>query len=111
MLYFLSLASRSKVCRPRAWGFFELFPFWKQLIFTIVRCKIVMKGGAIMFSFFTNVTKDRQKMEQSKKEMELRHKEFADRVRMDIKTGEEELALKRECFNQRYGHLFRPRNK
>ena len=50
-------------------------------------------------------------MEHSKKEMELRHKEFADRVRMDIQTGEEELALKREFFNQRYGHLFRPRNK
>lgn len=90
-------------CRRRVWGFL--------LLFDTVRCKIVMKGGAIMFSFFTNVTKERQKMEQSKKEMELRHKEFADRVRMDIKTGEEELALKRECFNQRYGHLFRPRNK
>lgn len=64
-----------------------------------------------MFSLFTNVTKDRQKVEQSKKEMELRHKEFADRVRTGIKTGEEELALKRECFNQRYGHLFSPRNK
>ena len=70
-----------------------------------------MKGGAIMFSFFTNVTKERQKMEQSKKEMELRHKNFADRVRMDIQLGEEELALKREFFNQRYGRLFRPRNK
>mgnify|MGYP001741521766 FL=1 len=70
-----------------------------------------MKGGAIMFSFFTNVTKERQKMEQSKKEMELRHNEFADRVRMDIKTGEEELTLKKEFFNQRYGHLFSPRNK
>ena len=46
-----------------------------------------------------------------KKEMELRHNEFADRVRMDIKTGEEELDLKRECFNQSYGHLFSPRNK
>ena len=43
--------------------------------------------------------------------MELRHNEFADRVRMDIKTGEEELDLKRECFNQSYGHLFSPRNK
>ena len=64
-----------------------------------------------MFSFFTNVTKERQKMEQSKKEMELRHRGGADRVRMDIKTGEEELTLKRECFNQRYGHLFSPRNK
>jgi hypothetical protein len=50
-------------------------------------------------------------MEQSKKEMELRHNEFADRVRMDVKVGEEELDLKRECFNQRYGHLFSPRNK
>ena len=64
-----------------------------------------------MFSFFTHINQKRQNMEQSKKEMELRHKEFADRVRMDIKTGEEELALKREFFNQRYGHLFRPRNK
>ena len=81
------------------------------MIFTIVRCKIVMKGGAIMFSFFTNVTKERQKMEQSKKEMELRHKNFAGRVRMDIQLGEEELTLKKEFFNQRYGHLFRPRNK
>lgn len=92
-----------KIWRWRVWGFL--------LLFIAVRCKIVMKGGAIMFSFFTNVTKERQKMEQSKKEMELRHKNFADRVRMDIKTGEEELALKRECFNQRYGHLFSPRNK
>ena len=64
-----------------------------------------------MFSFFTHINQKCQKMEQSKKEMELRHKEFADRVRTDIKTGEEELALKRECFNQRNGHLFRPRNK
>lgn len=64
-----------------------------------------------MFSFFTHINQKCQKMEQSKKEMELRHNEFADRVRMDIKTGEEELALKRECFNQRYGHLFSPRNK
>lgn len=64
-----------------------------------------------MFSFFTHINQKRQKMEQSKKEMELRHNEFADRVRTDIKTGEEELALKRECFNQRYGHLFSPRNK
>ena len=64
-----------------------------------------------MFSFFTHINQKCQKMEQSKKEMELRHKEFADRVRTDIKTGEEELALKRECFNQRHGHLFRPRNK
>ena len=64
-----------------------------------------------MFSFFTHINQQRQKMEQSKKEMELRHREFADRVRMDIKTGEEELDLKRECFNQRYGHLFSPRNK
>ncbi|HET2901355.1 TPA: hypothetical protein VVJ07_001367 [Streptococcus pneumoniae] len=29
---FLSHASRSEVCRPRAWGFFELFPKWKQLL-------------------------------------------------------------------------------
>lgn len=64
-----------------------------------------------MFSFFTHINQKCQKMEQSKKEMELRHNEFADRVRTDIKTGEEELALKRECFNQRYGHLFSPRNK
>ena len=64
-----------------------------------------------MFSFFTHINQKRQNMEQSKKEMELRHKEFADRVRMDIQTGEEGLALKRECFNQRYGHLFSPRNK
>lgn len=64
-----------------------------------------------MFSFFTHINRERQKMEQSKKEMELRHKKFTDRVRMDIQTGEEELALKREFFNQRYGHLFRPRNK
>lgn len=64
-----------------------------------------------MFSFFTHINQKRQKMEQSKKEMELRHKEFADRVRMDIKTGEKELVLKRECFNQRYGHLFSSRNK
>ena len=64
-----------------------------------------------MFSFFNNINKKRQKMEHSKKEMELRSKEFADRVRMDIQTGEEGLALKRELFNQRYGHLFRPRNK
>ena len=64
-----------------------------------------------MFSFFTHINQKRQNMEQSKKEMELRHKEFADRVRMDIQIGEEELALKRELFNQRYGHLFRPRNK
>lgn len=64
-----------------------------------------------MFSFFTHIRQEQQKMEHSKKEMELRHNEFADRVRMDIKTGEEELALKRECFNQRYGHLFSPRNK
>lgn len=54
-----------------------------------------------MFSFFTHINQKCQKMEQSKKEMELRHNEFADRVRMDIKTGEEELDLKRECFNQR----------
>lgn len=53
-----------------------------------------------MFSFFTHINQERQKMEQSKKEMELRHNEFADRVRMDIKTGEEKLDLKRECFNQ-----------
>ena len=92
-----------KVWRWRVWGFL--------LLFVTVRCRIVMKGGAIMFSFFTNVTKERQKMEQSKKEMELRHKEFADRVRTDIQTGEEELALKGEFFNQHYGHLFRPRNK
>lgn len=64
-----------------------------------------------MFSFSTHINQERQKMEQSKKEMELRHNEFADRVRMDIKTGEEELDLKRECFNQSYGHLFSPRNK
>ena len=64
-----------------------------------------------MFSFFTHINQQRQKMEQSKKEMELRHNEFADRVHMDIQTGEEGLALKRELFNQRYGHLFRPRNK
>lgn len=64
-----------------------------------------------MFSFFTHIKQEQQKMEHSKKEMELRHNEFADRVRMDIKTGEEELALKREFFNQRYGHLFSPRNK
>ncbi|HET1389643.1 TPA: hypothetical protein VQO40_000142 [Streptococcus pneumoniae] len=64
-----------------------------------------------MFSFFTHINQKRQKMEQSKKEMELRHNEFADRVRMDIKKGEKELDLKRECFNQRYGHLFSPRNK
>ena len=64
-----------------------------------------------MFSFFTHINQKCQKMEQSKKEMELRHNKFADRVRTDIKTGEEELALKRECFNQRYGHLFSPRNK
>jgi len=64
-----------------------------------------------MFSFFTHIRQEQQKMEHSKKEMELRHKEFTDRVRMDIQTGEEELALKRELFNQRYGHLFRPRNK
>ena len=48
-----------------------------------------------MFSFFTHINRDRQKMEQSKKQMELRHREFSDRVHMDIKTGEEELALKR----------------
>ena len=64
-----------------------------------------------MFSFFTYINQKRQKMEQSKKEMELRHNEFADRVRMDIQTGEEELTLKKEFFNQRYGHLFSPRNK
>ena len=64
-----------------------------------------------MFSFFTHINQQRQKMEHSKKEMELRHREFADRVRMDIKTGEEELTLKKEFFNQRYGHLFRRRNK
>ena len=64
-----------------------------------------------MFSFFTHINQERQKMEQSKKEMELRHNEFADRVRMDIKTGEKELDLKKECFNQRYGYLFSPRNK
>ena len=64
-----------------------------------------------MFSFFTHIKQEQQKMEHSKKEMELRSKEFADRVRMDIQIGEEELALKRELFNQRYGHLFRPRNK
>ena len=64
-----------------------------------------------MFSFFTHIKQEQQKMEHSKKEMELRHKEFADRVRMDIKKGEKELDLKRECFNQRYGHLFSPRNK
>ena len=34
-----------------------------------------------MFSFFTHINQERQKMEQSKKEMELRHNEFADRVR------------------------------
>ncbi len=64
-----------------------------------------------MFSFFTHIRQERQKMEQSKKEMELRHNEFADRVRMNSKTVEEKLDLKRECFNQRYGHLFSPRNK
>lgn len=64
-----------------------------------------------MFSFFTHIKQEQQKMEQTKKEMELRHKKYADRVRMDIQTGEEELTLKREFFNQRYGHLFRPRNK
>ena len=51
-----------------------------------------------MFSFFTHINQERQKMEQSKKEMELRHNEFADRVRMDIKTGEKELDLKGVLF-------------
>lgn len=64
-----------------------------------------------MFSFFTHIKQEQQKMEQSKKEMELRHKKFANRIHLDIQTGEEELALKREFFNQSYGHLFRPRNK
>ena len=31
-----------------------------------------------MFSFFTHINQERQKMEQSRKEMELRHNEFAD---------------------------------
>ena len=54
-----------------------------------------------MFSFFTHINQQRQKMEQSKKEMELRHREFADRVRMDIKTGEEEIYLVLEINSNR----------
>jgi hypothetical protein len=50
-------------------------------------------------------------MKRSKKEMELRHRGFADKVHIDIQAGKEELALKREGFNQQYGHLFHPRNK
>ena len=64
-----------------------------------------------MFSFFTHVNQERQKIEQSKKEMELRHKEFADRAHRDIQISKEEITLKREFFKQRYGHLFSPRNK
>lgn len=64
-----------------------------------------------MFSFFTHIKQEQQKIEHSKKEMELRHRELAGRVHMDIQAGKEELALKRESFNQQYGHLFRPRNK
>ena len=65
----------------------------------------------ICFLFLLTSIKSVKRWSNLKNEMELRHNEFADRVRMDIKTGEEELDLKRECFNQRYGHLFSPRNK
>lgn len=64
-----------------------------------------------MFSFFTRINKEQKQIEQSIKEMELHHKEFADKIHKDIQVGEEELTLKRELFNQRYGHLFNPRNK
>ena len=64
-----------------------------------------------MFSFFTRINKEQKQIEQSIKEMELHHKEFADKIHKDIQVGEEELTLNRELFNQRYGHLFSPRNK
>ncbi|MDU2713591.1 MAG: hypothetical protein E7C30_07350 [Streptococcus salivarius] len=64
-----------------------------------------------MFSFFTHIKQEQQEMKRSKKEMELRHRGFADKVHIDIQAGKEELALKREGFNQQYGHLFHPRNK
>ena len=64
-----------------------------------------------MFSFFTRINKEQKQIEQSIKEMDLHHKEFADKIHKDIQVGEEELTLKRELFNQRYGHLFSPRNK
>ncbi|RSI51535.1 hypothetical protein D8870_09585 [Streptococcus sanguinis] len=64
-----------------------------------------------MFSFFTRIKQNQQDIKQSKKEMKLRHKEFANKIHRDIQIGEEELTLKSEIFNQRYGHLFSPRNK
>ncbi|MCY7035294.1 hypothetical protein [Streptococcus sanguinis] len=64
-----------------------------------------------MFSFFTRIKQNQQDIKQSKKEMKLRHKEFSNKIHRDIQAGEEGLALKSEIFNQRYGHLFNPRNK
>ncbi|KXU02079.1 hypothetical protein SCODD09_00754 [Streptococcus constellatus] len=63
-----------------------------------------------MFSFFTRINPELQKIKRSKKEMELRHKKLAEKVCGNIQKSEEELIANRAHF-QRQSNRVRARMK